>query len=83
MVPSKLVCARNLCPSGKWPYVDSYDNPKCVYHKDDGALSEVYGRVLCPFIEPSTRTIRSVVRIPKQTCGRRRMWKYGRCTKMF
>ena len=88
MVPSKLVCARNPCPSGKWPSVDSYGNPKCVYHKDgvencNAELIEVNGRVMCPIIQPRNRTIRSVVRIFKQTCGRRRSWKYGRCMRMF
>ena len=88
MVPSKLVCARNPCPHGKWPWVDSNGMPKCVYHCDgiescNDELIEENGIIVCPMFQPKTRRMRSVARIFKQTCGRRRRWKYGRCTRMF
>jgi hypothetical protein len=80
-----VMCSRNPCPAGKWPWIGEDGVSKCTKSNNSvktctGVVKDEDGILVCK--RNSLITALSIS-LGKQNCGRGRVHKYGRCVRLF
>jgi len=86
LIYPSAVCGRNPCPQDHWPFLEESWNVRCLKKSEgleqcQGTLTKKNGQVVCDTLDDAIRGIAPTAK--DNECGRRRVWKYEKCVRIF